>query len=301
MQDLLARIGVNINVAFHLIFLGLIWMRCLAMAAVAPFLFGRPVPRYVMVGASMVLALFVYPALVPLHPPELSDNLFNLFMLFLKEAFYGIALGMSVAVIFYGFEAAGAMIDGQRGLSMARILIPQLGEQGSITGSFLYQLAIVIYLAIGGHRAFFTAFFESYRALPLLAFPHVGPGVLPLMNLFVDLTGTVLLMSLQLAAPIIIAIFIADVILGIANRIAPQINVWELGFNVKGYVGILLLFVSLSLIVTGMEHYTIRANQATVQAAELLKGQAPSSLPPEPPEEQGLQHPEAGPPPVISP
>lgn len=301
MQEFLHKLGVDLNVAFYLIFLGLVWTRALAMASMLPFLFGKPVPRYVVVGASMVLALFVYPHLLPQPIPALPDDMLFLFMLYLKEAFFGLIMGLSVGAIFYGFQAVGAMIDNQRGMSIARILIPQLGEQGSITGNFLFQFSIVLYLAIGGHHLFFDAFFRSYWSLPVLAFPHPGEGMLELIDLFIRITGEVIYVSFQLAAPVIIAIFLADLILGIANRIAPQINVWELGFNVKGYVGILLLFVSLAMVADQMERYSLKANDYVGEAVKHLQGIPKSEIKERLPAEEGMRSPEGGLPPVVSP
>jgi type III secretory pathway component EscT len=209
-----------------------------------------------MVASSLLLALYAYPALVPAAPASLGEDLPFIFVLFLKEAFYGILMGTVAGVIFHGFQSAGSMIDNQRGVSIARMLIPQLGEQGSLSGNFLFQFSIVIYLAIGGHRLFFEAFFDSYTILPVLEFPVAGPGLIPMLDLMINVTGEVLYIAVQLAAPVIIAIFLADIILGIANRVAPQINVWELGFNVKGYVGILLLFVSITMIAKQFEFYS---------------------------------------------
>ena len=294
MQEFLGRIGVNINIAFSLIFLSLVWVRVLAMTSMLPFLFGKPVPRYVVVGASMALALFVYPAIVPKEPPPLDQNHLVLVVLYLKEAFYGVVIGMSVAILFHAFESVGQMIDNQRGVSIARLLIPQLGEQGSLSGAFLFQLGIVIYLLFGGHLMFLDAFFRSYQVLPVLGFPTMGPGLFPMMDLFMRVTGEVLYIALQMAAPVIIAIFLADIILGIANRVAPQINVWELGFHIKGYIGILLLFVALTMIGQQMEHYALESNQYADQVIELLQGKIPPGFPEATPPEEGLPKPEEG-------
>ncbi len=302
MQEILSRIGVNIDVAFSLIFLSLIWVRVLGMASVIPFLTGKPVPRYVVVGFSMVLAIFVYPNIAPAQHVPLTDDFLQLFMLYIKEVFFGIAIGFAVAILFYGLESAGQMIDNQRGMSIARVLIPQLGEQGSLTGTYLFQLAIVLYLAMGGHRLFLSSFFQSFATLPVLEFPRAGPGLFPMMDLFIKISGEVLLIALQLAAPIIISIFVADIILGVANRVAPQINVWELGFNVKGYVGILMLFVSITLIADQIKYYSMKSNQYADRVIGHLQGktEVEEEEVVKPPEE-GLQKPEKGPLPVISP
>jgi len=300
MDDILTRVGVNINVSFSFVFLSLIWIRLLAMGTMIPFLFGKPVPRYILVGASAVLAIFAYPALVPAVPPQLPDDIFFLIMLYIKEAFYGFAIGFAVSLLFHAFESVGQMIDNQRGLSIARILIPQLGEQGSVTGQFLFQLALVLYLTFGGHRVFFEGFFMSYRALPVLEFPTASAGMLSFIDLIARLSGEIFMISLTLAAPVIIAILVADIVLGIANRVAPQINVWELGFNIKGYLGILLLFVSLSMIGDRIYYYSQMANDAAAKTVWYLQGHAepPAAATVRP--EDGLPKPESGTPAVIT-
>ncbi len=298
MQEFLSRLGVTYNVSFAFIFWTLIWVRVLAMATMIPFLFGKPVPRVVTVGASVALALYAYSQLAPASPPPIPEDLFFLVMLYLKEAFYGFIIGFSVGILFYAFQSVGQMIDNQRGMSIARALIPQLGEQASLAGIFLFQFAVVMYLALGGHRVFFGAFFGSFQALPVLEFPVAGPGMFPLLDLMARMSGMIFFIALQLAAPVIIAILLADIILGMANRISPQINVWELGFNVKGYLGVLLLFASITMIGTQVYHYTQVANRTASQAVWYMQGHEEAPPEEEVAPEEGLPKPEAGPPPV---
>ncbi len=293
MDEIFKKLGVNVNVSFYLIFLSLVWVRVLGMTMIVPFLFGKPVPRYVVTGASIVLALFVYPHIVPAQPPPLSEDYIVLAVLYLKEAFYGLTMGMTAAILFHALSSVGQMIDNQRGVSIARALIPQLGEQVSISGVFLFQLGVVIYLSIGGHDAFLSSFYQSFVTLPVLEFPTVGPGLFPMCDLFMKLTGEVLYISMQMAMPVIIAIFISDIILGIANRVSPQINVWELGFNVKGYLGVLMLFMSITVVVDQIEAYTLKSNRNVDQMVGFMQGKVPQGVPtsPEAPEE-GLPKPE---------
>lgn len=270
-EEYLQRLGLNINFPFALIMASLIWARALSMVSVVPFLFGKPVPRTTRVGVSVVLTIFLYPILVTQDLSLSEVGTLQLFALFFKEILFGLTIGFAAAMIFYGFEAAGQMIDNQRGVSLARILIPELGEQSSISGAFLFQFAVVIFLVLGGHRFFLKAFAESYQVLPLLTFPQSVEGLLPLLDFFMVITGKVLFISVQIAAPVIIAVLIADIILGVANRFAPQINVWELGFNVRGYLGILMLFLSLIFIGGQIEHYTEETNQNIAKTIEFLK------------------------------
>lgn len=271
MNELMQRLGINANFNYLLIFATLIWVRMLAITNTIPFLFGKPVPQMVRTGASMILAAFAYKYLAPREITPIAEDTLLLVMLYIKEIFIGVLIGFGSGFIFYGFEAAGQMIDSQRGTSIARLLIPELGQQTSLSGALLFQLAIVTYLTIGGHRLFFNSIFESYQVIPIFEFPNVQDGLMPLMDFFIVLSGQIIALSIQIAAPVIIAILIADIILGVANRIAPQINVWELGFNVKGYLGILALFWAITMIINQMEHYSDVSGQNLMRVLEMLK------------------------------
>ena len=300
MQELATKFGLDVNVAFVLIFYSLIWVRILGMAAMVPFLLGKPVPKYVMVGASAAMAVFVYPNLIPAVHPHLADDWMLLAVLYVKEAFYGITMGMAVGIIFHAFASVGQMIDNQRGMSIARILIPSLGQQLSVSALFIFQLSIVIFFTTGGHLLFFDSFFSSYLVLPVLEFPVMGPGFFPLVDLFINITGEVIFIALQMSAPVIIAIFLADLILGIANRVAPQINVWMLGFTLKGYVGILLMFISFTMICSQIEYYCLRSDRHVDQIVELLRGRVPVDAPQLDAPESGLPKTKEGIQPVIT-
>src|SRR3989338_2787830 len=129
MDKLLVQLGVNIDFSFVLLFGGLIWVRILSMISVLPFLFANPTPKTVRVGVSMAFTVFVYPLLAPKVPPAVVYNLLDIMALFLKEVLFGMAIGFSAGLFFYGFQSAGSLIDGQRGTALARVLIPALGEQ----------------------------------------------------------------------------------------------------------------------------------------------------------------------------
>lgn len=278
MDDILTKLGIPLDFEFLLIFASLLWVRILAVVAVVPFLFGKPVPAKMRVGAAMVIMFFLFPLLKPATPPEIANSQIVLFALYMKEAFIGLAIGLAASMIFYGFDAAGRMIDNQRGASLARVLIPQLGEQGSISGQLLFQMAIVLYLVFGGHILFFRALFESYQTIPVFEFPNVAPGLYPMMDFFIVISGQVLVLSVQISAPVIIAILMADIILGLTNRLAPQINVWELGFNIRGFIGILALYFSLTLIAREIYFYVRQSADDAGTVIELMQGSIPEKL-----------------------
>jgi len=278
MEHMFEKLGINLNFEFSIVYASLLWIRLLTIVSIVPFLFGKPVPRKMRVGAAMVLMFFLFPLMKPAVPPEITNDSLVLFALYMKEAFIGLCLGFSVSMIFYGFDAAGRMIDNQRGASLARVLIPQLGTQGSLSGQLLFQMAIVLYLVFGGHLLFLKTVFESYQLIPIFEFPNIQPGLFPLMDFFITLSGQVLALAVQIAAPVIIAILMADIILGLTNRVAPQINVWELGFNIRGFIGILTLFFAITLIARQIHIHTGHADKNTNTVIQVFEGVIPPIL-----------------------
>lgn len=241
---------MDLDLTFSFIAGGLIATRFLVAINLTPYLGGKPVPGTVRLATVFALTLFVYPLVVPgIDRSAVPREASLLVVLFLKEAMFGLLMGLVNQMIFFGIQSAGNMIDNQRYVANARIFNPALGSQASIFGVFLYQLTIAVFLTIGGHRYFLSALVESFQKVPLLTYPTIGQGIMPIMDLMIKLSADTLIICLQLSAPVLIAIFVADLVLGITNRIAPMINVFEMSFNIKGFVGVLLVYLALPLMV----------------------------------------------------
>ncbi|MBF0493118.1 MAG: flagellar biosynthetic protein FliR [Deltaproteobacteria bacterium] len=235
---------------------GLIFIRIMVALSLTPYLGARPVLGTVRTALAFALTVFCYPLIAPLTPSnQIPENEVILFALFLKEAFYGMLLGLINTMVFYGIQSAGNMVDNQRYVANARIFNPALASQASLLGVFLFQFSIVIFILIGGHCYFLEALITSFQKVPLLTLPTIAPGFSPLLEFVTRLSADTLIICLQLSAPIIIAIFIADLVLGIMNRIAPMINVFEMGFSIKGFSGVLLFYLALPVIVEQSQYW----------------------------------------------
>lgn len=252
MTALAERFGLNIDFYFTLICGGLIFTRIFVMLILTPFLGSQAVPGRIRVLLAFILTLFLYPLLTPALEGAVPENKGIIIVLFFKEVFFGFTVGLVTVMVFYALESAGRLVDHQRGGGAAELFIPQLG-QSSVFGLFNFWLAIALFLSVGGHRLFLKAFFLSYQTVPLLTLPHLDPGFSPFVQFIVRLSGDVLVIAVQLAAPVIIAAFLIDIVLGIANKMAPQINVFELGFALRGYVAPLILYVALLVLITQMD------------------------------------------------
>lgn len=272
MEEYLRTLGYEGNFNQTMMVGALVMMRVTIVVNLIPFLFGNPVPNIVRNIMALLLTLLIYPVASAMVPPEAFGDPLWVVSLFLKEAFYGAAIGIAGMMMFYGFEAAGRVIDNQRGASMAQMFSPQTGHQVTVFSQFTFQLGIVLFLSIGGHQLFLSAFVESFQLLPIHEMPVHGPTLLTLMSHFIDISGSVFLIAAQLSAPIIISIFVVDIILGVINRISPAVNVLTLGFTIRGITGVLIVFVAITVLGQQMGLISMQTTENVRKTIHFLAG-----------------------------
>ncbi len=254
-----------------LVLIGLGFARVLSFLVIVPFFGGAIVPGRVKVATAAALVIIAYPALAAGVTPEsaLSFGAVGFIALLTKEVFVGFTLGFVATLVFEAIQVAGRIIDLQRGSSMSEMFAPQLQTRVSELGQFKLQFAIMLFLLIGAHQPFLSGLIHSFEILPALGFPRLTPGWTPLLASIVMLSGGVLAIGVQLAAPAMIALLLTDLFFGIINRVAPQINVFFLSLPVKMVIGLLVVLLALPLYKERYIHYfgeTLRAFQELLRA-----------------------------------
>lgn len=158
-----------------------------------------------------------------------------------KEAALGFALGFVLALPFWAFEAAGFFIDNQRGASIAATLNPLTGNDSSPLGQLFNQAFVVFVFASGAFGLLLSALYDSYALWPVLRWqPGLADGGAVLWLGQLDmLVRTALLWS----APVIVAMFMAELGLALVSRFAPQLQVFFLAMPVKSGLALLVLAV----------------------------------------------------------
>ena len=267
--DALLRQFSSGDSAAAMLALGAVMARVGAAAWLAPFLGGRLVPVPVKTGLILVLTLVMFPLVVRTVPSGISAPL--AVALLAKEALVGMALGFVVSAAFWGAEAAGRLVDTARGASMAELTIPHTGTRSSPMGALFFQLALVLFIVLGGHRIFITALGASYEVLPVATFP-VARGFGGLALLCCRVTADIFVLGLSLAAPVIAAVFLTDVTLGLINRFAPSINVFFLAMPAKAVIGIGILVLATGLLLGALPPILGRATVLVDHALRVLAG-----------------------------
>lgn len=198
----------------------------------APML-GQHVPALAKIGLSGLLALLVFPFISNGPNP---DSLLALGMIVGAESITGLVYGFVVNLVFAAIYLSGQLIDVPMGFGMANIFDPQTGIQIPLMSQFQRILAVLIFFTINGHQALFRGLVESFHLIPVGGVHLSGGAVESLIQIFANL----FLLGLRIALPIMGAILLTDVALGIMTRAVPQINVFVIGFPIKIAVGIFL-------------------------------------------------------------
>jgi type III secretion protein T len=142
-------------------------------------------------------------------------------------------VGLVLGVPLWAAEAAGAILDLQRGATMATLIDPGT-EDTSVTGTVLVLAMVALYYGSGGLSVTLRTLYESYGIWPITRF-------LPLFSsdagaLLIGLLDDVITMGLMLVVPIVICLFLADIVLALVSRAAPHFNVFALSLAVKTLV-----------------------------------------------------------------
>ncbi len=226
-----------------LTFFFLILMRIGPIVALSPFL-GSRLPGGVKIGLAISLSLVFLPHVIGVSkiPAPTFDTLFLGYCA--KELLMGFIMAFLVNIPFYIAQASGILIDFQRGSSALQVQDPTLQTQASPLGLLYNYVYIVLFYEIGGVFIFLQALMNSYTAVPADAFIpaiffHMKYGF---WNFIMALLTKFTAISMQLAAPSLVAILMTDMFLGIANRLAQQVQIAFLGMSLKSLVGLALLW-----------------------------------------------------------
>ena len=219
----------------------LLWpfIRALALFSVMPVLGSRTVPARVRIALAAFIAMAAQPSmpqppLVPLDSPQA-------FLLVAQQVLIGAALGFVVRIVFAALEFAGEIVGLQMGLNFAGFFDPISASAGTATSRFFGTTIAWLFIVINGHLLVIAALVASFTAFP------VGPEPLA----FVAATlphrwgAEIFSIGLWIALPMVTMLLFVNLVLGAISRVAPQINIFAIGFPITLSVGLLGMLLTL--------------------------------------------------------
>jgi flagellar biosynthetic protein FliR len=228
---------ISLKDIYHLL---LVMFRTGALFMTVPVFGHMSIPRILRVWIIILFGFIIFPSIaVPnVEPPA---TLVHFTLVVANEIAIGLLMGFGVIIFFSAVQYAGHLIGLQMGLAVANVIDPMGTGEVAIIGEFYYFFSLIIFLLIDGHYIVIEALIKSFRLVP------IGGGVMnpSIGEYLITLTGMVFIISIKLAAPVIITLFIMNAILGIIARTVPQMNVFIVGFPLAIGVGIALIAFTL--------------------------------------------------------
>ena len=218
----------------------LLSVRAAAATMLAPVLGPTQIPAAVRVLLAFALAAFIAGALPT--PPVSITSLPQLGAATLVELLIGASLSFGFLAAYAATQVAGRALDVQIGFGFASVINPQSNTAAPLIGTLFGMAAVAVFMAMDGHHVLIEALALSARSAP--------PGSMtftPDWQALLKHSGVMFTFGAALAAPVMIALLLADISMGVLARSMPMMNVFVLSFAVKAVLGLTGLAASIRL------------------------------------------------------
>ena len=220
----------------------LILIRLASFVYAAPFFNTANVPRKFKVGFAIALSVIVY----AIHP-DMSveyDNMIDYCIIALQEVIVGVILGAASFFCVQIIQFSGKIIDMDIGISMAQLYDPTTRMQVGIMGNFYYYMLMLLLIISGMHRFLIEAIVETYNVIPIGGVKFSGAIYSTVIQFMTDY----FVIGFRIALPVFATTLLLNCILAILARIAPQMNMFAVGVQLKLLLGLAVLFITTFLL-----------------------------------------------------
>lgn len=218
------------------------FLRVLAVFTSAPLFSSKAFPIRARIGLAFFIAFAAQPSLqgqpiISISGPEALGAV-------VQQVSIGLAIGFTVRLVFAAVELAGDVVGFQMGLNFAAFFDPSLNSQSSAVARFFGHMATFLFIVMNGHLMVMMAVIKSFEAFPvdqnfLEALTHMK-----LYELGTDLFAS----GLWIALPMIGMLMFVNLALGIVSRVAPQMNIYAIGFPITLTVGLIGITATLPML-----------------------------------------------------
>ncbi len=235
---------VNYTFTFDQIeYLLIIFVRIITFISVAPFFNNTATPSRVKIGFSAFITIML--SFVVPRPVLEYSTVIQYAIIVLKEAIVGLLIGFAANICSSIVLFAGRQVDVDMGLSMMTMFDPMMQEQASVTGQFYNFLIMLMLLITSMDRFILRALVDSYTVIPI---NQVNFRYDSLLKTMLDYMVAYLVIGFRIALPVFASILIVNVVLGILAKVAPQMNMFAVGIQIKMLTGLVIMTLMIMLI-----------------------------------------------------
>lgn len=235
MDDTLQLLTVILNLPVA----AMVMARISGLIAFAPF-FGSgsfPIKARALLTAALTLIVVPFVGANVAIPSDLGQ----LVAAMTAELFIGLFFGFVLTVMFASLQLAGQLIGQQMGLAMAQAFDPLFEQQTTIMSQLYFWLGMIIFLLINGHQELLAAIINSFGTVPVGSFTVTGE----MISVLGGVLQTAYAVAFQVAAPILLTMFLTSLALGFVARTVPQLNILSVGFPLRVMLGFIIAIVCL--------------------------------------------------------
>jgi type III secretion protein T len=225
--------------------LGLSTVRVATAFLLVPLFTSDLIPA--LVRNAMFLSIALLSLLLQPSSAPIAFTTWQWVSLYAKEAFIGGALGFFFGGIMWAFEAAGQLIDTKVGTTQATVQDPMSGTQVTLNGALFGRLASFVFMAGGGFMVMIGTVYESFALWPVRSpAPSLATDG---FRLFESEFGRIMLLTLLIAAPTLVLLYLIEGVLGLINRFAQQLNVFSLSQSLKAVAAVWIIWIQIATLV----------------------------------------------------
>lgn len=222
----------ELNLGKFLLFT-LVFTRVSGICVTAPVYGSEEVPRQVRALFAAAIAILIMPSqwhVEVVYP----GSIFNYLAFVGSELLIGLSLGLGVHFLFTGIQLAGLVIGRVSGLMLADIFDPTMGEEVSVFSRMYYLVAVAVFVCIGGHRMLMMGLLDTFQAIP----PGTAEVPVGLGEVFTTILNQSFHLGFRAGAPVVAAVLVSTVVLGLIARTMPQLNILAVGFGLNSMLSL---------------------------------------------------------------
>jgi flagellar biosynthetic protein FliR len=210
----------------------MVLFRITGLMLTAPVLGSRMIPMRIRAAFALALGAMLFPIVRSQAPTD--GGMAAVITGGLGELIVGAGIGLSLTIMLTLAEVVGVLVSQQAGVALADVIDPTRGEQVSVI-SQLYATCIgLLFLAVGGLRAAVAALMDTFAVVPLWTFDNTES----VLVLLVEILSSAFIVGVRLAGPVLIALFLSGLGMGLLSRTIPQMNILTVGFTLRALIGL---------------------------------------------------------------
>lgn len=244
----------------------LAFLRITGILFALPIIGDSPTPVRARILAGLALTIGLQPVIPVAWAPALSVDVLQIVAYVLRELFIGLVTGFFARVAFDGLVMAASIVAYQMGFGTANLFMPDYAERLDSFTAFHRMLVMLIFLSLGLHHIFISAIVDSFLLIP------GGTATLngSLASLLINLTGGMIAVSIQLAAPILVALLFTMAALGLVARAVPNMNVFVISFPMSFVIGLVVYIATLPFFPEWMREHFLSSHEQMFAALRTM-------------------------------